>query len=184
MRSAHTTILERARFWGPRGVAGACLAAAGLAASPARATTTVTVDLSTPIGPVTHAANGSLYGVIEQKPADLANLLAPLHPNMFNNPAVAGSGYQQPVGDAIVVAGRVAPYGATVTIRFADWFPGCYSFSNMTDWEDKIKTTISRKKSAGLTNIYAYELWNEPNGTCNGDANTPKTGTTLSFNQF
>jgi hypothetical protein len=103
---------------------------------------------------------------------------------MFNNPAVAGSAYQQPVGDAIVVAGRVAPYGAKVTIRFADWFPGWYSFSNMTDWENKIQTTISRKKSAGLTNIYAYELWNEPNGTWNGDANTPKTGTTLSFDQF
>jgi hypothetical protein len=153
-------------------------------ATAAGATTTLTVDLSTPIGPVHHAANGSLYGVIEQKPADLAMLLSPLHPNMFNNPAVAGSGYQQPVGDAIVVAQRVAPHGATVTIRFADWFPGWYSFTNMADWKNKIQTTISRKNSAGLTNIYAYELWNEPNGTWNGDANTPKTGTTLTFNQF
>jgi hypothetical protein len=167
-----------------RAVAGAVLATAGLVVMPARATTTVTVDLSAPIGPATHAANGSLYGVIEQKPADLANLLAPLHPFMFNNPAVAGSGYQQPVGDAIVVAGRVAPYGATVTIRFADWFPGWYSFTNMTDWKSKIQTTIGRKQSAGLTNVYAYELWNEPNGTWNGDANTPKTGTALTFNQL
>src|SRR5579884_3572285 len=103
MRSPHARNGGRPRFWWPREIACACLAASALAASPARATTTLTVDLSTPIGPVTHAANGSLYGVIEQKPADLANLLAPLHPNMFNNPAVAGSGYQQPVGDAIVV---------------------------------------------------------------------------------
>ena len=48
MRPPHARIWERARFWGPREVAGACLAAAGLAASPARATTTVTGDFGHP----------------------------------------------------------------------------------------------------------------------------------------
>ena len=82
-------------------------AAAFMIAAPAAATS-ITVDLSTTIRPATHAANGSLYGVLETRP-DVTTLIAPLHPNMFNNPAAVGSGKQQPVGDAIVVAGRVAP---------------------------------------------------------------------------
>src|ERR1700722_13693409 len=80
--------------------------AASLAVSPAAsAVTTLTVNLSKPIGSATHAANGSLYGLTEMKPADVQGLIAPLHPHMFNNPA---ADVQQPVGDAIVVAGRVA----------------------------------------------------------------------------
>jgi hypothetical protein len=81
---------------------------------------------------------------------------------MFTNPA---ADVQQPVGDAIVVANRVAPTGAMVTIRLADWFTGFYTFTNMTDWFDKIGQTVSRKQAASLTNIYGYEIWNEPGGT-------------------
>lgn len=150
---------------------GACCAFA----RPASAET-LTVDLSKPIGPAKHLANGSLYGVIETKPADVQTLIEPLHPNMFTNPAASGPGLQQPVGDAIVVAGRVAPAGATVTIRLADWFPGWYSFTNMTDWLSKVDQTVARRKAANLTNIYGYELWNEPNGTWHS--------TTLTFNDF
>ena len=140
------------------------LAALGLSlpAKPAEAVTTLTVDLSTTLGPVTHAASGSLYGVTETLPADVMGLIAPLHPRMFNNLA---ADVQQPVGDAIVVAGRVAPTGAQVTIRLADWLTGFYTFTSMTDWLNKIGQTVSRRKAAGLTNIYAYEIWNEPNGT-------------------
>jgi hypothetical protein len=152
----------------------ASLVASSSLATPARAVTTLTADLSTPIGQVTHAASGSLYGVIETVPADVTALIAPLHPKMFNNPA---TDVQQPVGDAIVVAGRVAPIGATVTIRLADWFTGFYTFTNMTDWFNKIGQTVSRKTSAGLTNIYAYEIWNEPNGTWS-------SSNPLSFNEF
>jgi hypothetical protein len=152
---------------------GSFVAGSALAAT-AGAVTTLTVDLSAPIGPVTHAASGSLYGVLETQPADVMGLIAPLHPKMFNNPA---ADVQQPVGDAIVVAGRLAPIGATVTIRLADWFKGFYTFTTMTDWFDKIGQTVSRKKAAGLTNIYAYEIWNEPNGTWS-------SSNPLSFNEF
>ncbi|HVZ89265.1 MAG TPA: hypothetical protein VHG72_20020 [Polyangia bacterium] len=146
-----------------------------LGPSPAGATTALTVDLSSPLGPVTHAASGSLYGVLETKPADINGLVAPLHPNVFNNPA---SDVQQPVGDAIVVAGRVASTGARVSIRLADWFPGWpYGFTSMTDWFNKIGQTVSRRKAANLTNIYAYEIWNEPDGTW-------KSSNPLAFNEF
>jgi MYXO-CTERM domain-containing protein len=149
-------------------------AAGGLIATPAAAVTSLTVDLSTTIRPVTHVASGSLYGVTETLPADVNALIAPLYPNMFTNPA---ADVQQPVGDAIVVAGRVAPTGARVTVRLADWFTGFYTFTSMTDWFDKIGQTVSRKKAAGLTNIYAYEIWNEPNLTY-------ASSNPLSFNEF
>jgi hypothetical protein len=148
--------------------------AAMMAAVPAAATTTLTVDLSKTIRPATHVANGSLYGVTETKPADLTNLLGPLHPNMFSNPA---ANVQRQFGDAIVVAQRLAPFGATVTIKFSDWFTGYYAFTNMTDFSSKIATTISRKKAANLTNIYAYEIWNEPDISWGNDK-------PMSFNEF
>ncbi|HEY5955830.1 MAG TPA: hypothetical protein VIV60_04725, partial [Polyangiaceae bacterium] len=149
-------------------IAGSC------AASSAHATTTLTVDLSATIRPVTHAASGSLYGVTETLPADLNGLVAPLHPKMFTNPA---ADVQQPVGDAIVVAGRLAATGATVTIRLADWLKGFYTFTTMSDWLDKVGQTVSRKQAAKLTNVYGYEIWNEPGGTW-------ASSNSVSFNEF
>jgi hypothetical protein len=137
--------------------------AVGLGSGAAHGTTQLAVDLSSTVRPVTHVASGSLYGVLETQPADVTALIAPLHPNVFNNPA---ADVQQPIGDAIVVAGRLAPIGARVSIRLADWFPSWpYAFTNMTDWLNKVGQTASRRKTANLTNIYAYEIWNEPDGT-------------------
>ncbi len=146
----------------------ALLGAAGslVVPAPAAALTTLTVDLSQTVRPATHVGNGSLYGVTESLPADVDALIAPLHPNMFTGPA---ADQQQPWGDAIVVAGRVAPTGAKVTIRLADWFKGWYSFTNIDDWLGKIGQTVSRKQAANLQNVYAYEIWNEPNGTWKSD---------------
>ena len=139
------------------------LGALGLSPRVGLAATVLTVDVSAVVRPVTHVASGSLYGVLEKQPADITTLVAPLHPNVFNNPA---TDVQQPIGDAIVVAGRLAPIGARVTIRLADWFPGWpYAFTNITDWLNKVGQTVSRRQAAALTNIYAYEIWNEPDGT-------------------
>lgn len=139
----------------------------------AAATTTLKVDLGTTLHPVGHAASGSLYGLTEKVPADLNALVAPLHPSVFNNPA---SDVQQPVGDAIVVAGRVAPLGARVSIRLADWFPSWpYKFTNMADWFDKLGQTVTRKAASNVDDYYGYEIWNEPNGTWTSS---------LSFNDF
>src|SRR5262245_44774300 len=111
-----------------RRIAPAVFLSASLFASTAGADTSLNVDLSATIGPVTHVASGSLYGVTEKLPADVNALIKPLHPNMFTNPA---ANVQQPVGDAIVVAGRVASIGARVTVRLADWFPNWpYTFSS------------------------------------------------------
>ncbi len=166
MRSTSKKVpLRSALLWS---IAGSCVAA------PASAVTTLTVNLSTTIGPATHVASGSLYGVTETLPADVNGLITPLHPKMFTNPA---ADQQQPVGDAIVVAGRLAPTGATVTIRLADWLKGFYTFTSMADWLDKVGQTVSRRKAAGLTNIYGYEIWNEPGGTW-------ASSNPVSFNEF
>jgi len=157
---------------GTRFVAG--MALSWLVAAPAGAVTTLTVDLSKPIRPVTHAASGSLYGVTELLPADVEKLIAPLKPNMFTNPA---ANVQQPRGDAILVAARVAPSGGRVTIRLADWFAGWpYGFTNVNDWFDKLGQTVTRKKAAAEDNYYGYEIWNEPDGTWKSSS--------LAFNDF
>src|SRR4051794_37345256 len=151
----------------------ACAIASGLVET-AQAATTLTVDLAAPLGPATHVGSGSLYGVTERLPADIDKLVAPLHPKVFINPA---ADQQQPVGDAIVVAGRLAPIGARVTIRLADWVKGWpYQFTSMSDWFSKLGQTVQRKKASGLTNFYGYEIWNEPNGTWKS--------TSLAFNDF
>lgn len=163
--------------WGHRSPlgSGALLGvAAGLAASPAAADTLLSVDLSSRIGPAKHVASGSLYGVTESLPADVDALIAPLRPRMFTNPA---ANVQQPVGDAIRVAARLATTTATVTIRLSDWLTGFYDLPSMEEWLAKVEETVSRRQAAGLTNIYGYEIWNEPNLTYS--ASNP-----LSFNDF
>lgn len=167
------------------------VAAACLAPAPAHAVATLTVDLATAYRPATHVGSGFLYGVTEKLPADddLERLVGALRPRMFTNPASSDPGTQQPgiPANAIKVAARLAPLGATVTVRLADWFSGWYAFTTMTDWFAKIGTTIAAKKAADLDNIYAYEIWNEPNGswTNGGDTNAIPGGTkTLSWNAF
>src|SRR3569623_1886941 len=89
-------------------------------AQDAHAATTLSVELSSTLRPVTHVASGSLYGVLEKQPADVANLIAPLHPNVFNNPA---SDVQQPMGDAIEVADRLTAMSGRDPIRLTDRYP-------------------------------------------------------------
>lgn len=132
----------------------------------AAAASTLSVDLGTTLRPVTHCASGSLYGITETIPANISALVAPLKPGVFTNPARAGSGYQQPIGAAIPVAGRLSGTTGKVMIRLADIFPGWpYNFSGMTNWLNSVRSVIADKKASGYSNFYGYEIWNEPDGT-------------------
>lgn len=134
--------------------------------NPAFAASNLSVDCSSTIRGVTHCASGSLYGVTENKPADIPQFVAPLKPNVFTNPALAGSKNQQPIGAAIPVAGRLSNTTGKVMIRLADIFPGWpYSFTNMSDWLSKVTNVINQKKASGYSDFYGYEIWNEPDGT-------------------
>ena len=127
----------------------------------------LSIDCNNKLRKATHCASGSLYGLIENKPADFDSLVAPLHPYVFNNPARGSNGHQQPFGDALQVAKRLtASPGALVSIRLADILPGWpYRFPGLDNWLNEVKSFISDKKQSGLTNWYGYEIWNEPDGT-------------------
>jgi hypothetical protein len=148
-----------------------------VAASPAMAATfDVSVALSDSIRPVTHAASGSLYGITETLPADINAMVAPLKPRALTNPALSGSGRQQPIGAAIPVARRVASLGTRVQIRLPDVLPGWpYKWPGQATWLNEVRNVIAARKASGLTNWDGYEIWNEPPDTwpaSNGDFNT------------
>jgi len=67
-------------------IAAATISAVPVFSSLAEAATVLNVNLSMTIRPggTTHAASGSLYGVLETHPADVTKLIAPLHPFMLS----------------------------------------------------------------------------------------------------
>ncbi|SHF80675.1 cellulose-binding domain-containing protein [Vibrio gazogenes] len=133
---------------------------------------TLTVDMSDPIGPVTHAASGALYGITDSLPTDINGDVAPLHPRMYTQPARSGAGYQQPIGAAIPVSKRLANTTAEVTVRLADLLPGWpYQWSGWSHWSARVRSVIADKRASGRDNYYGYEIFNEPNITWDDDAN-------------
>lgn len=102
----------------------------------AYAANSMTVDCNSVIRGVTHCANGSLYGLTENTPYDLNELVAPLHPYVFRNPARGGNGNQHHYGDAIKVARRLSGIPiAKVSIDLADMLPYWpYRWSGMDGW--------------------------------------------------
>ena len=148
---------------------GAALAAQGAWAASA----SLSVSLSDSIRPVTHCASGSLYGITETLPSDVAGMIAPLRPHAFNQPAMAGSGRQQPIGGAIKVSERIAATTGKVQLRLADVYPGWpYKWVSSADFKTQITNVINARKASGRDNYDGYEIWNEPDGTwqsANGD---------------
>ena len=128
---------------------------------------TLYVQFDQVIKPVTHVASGALYGVVEHIPQSIEDLVAPLSPSTYVQPALAGNGAQQPYGAAIAVSERL--WGVTdaeVSIRLADVHPGWpYRWSGWSNWESKIRQVVTAKRNSGRTNFYGYEIWNEPDGT-------------------
>ncbi|MHC3467369.1 RICIN domain-containing protein [Streptomyces sp. 7R007] len=152
--------------------AGVLVAALG-AATPVQAVptsaTTLVVNANQTLRPVTHVASGSLYGLDTASiPAD--SLVQPLKPNTFVQMAPGGSqlpnGEPAPGGDALVVAPEAARAGAKVVVRMPDWYPNFpYKWVSWSDWLSAVDKQIASVRSSGATNIAAYELWNEPDGT-------------------
>ena len=134
------------------------------------------VSLGDSIKPVTHVATGSLYGLTETLPSDITKDVAPLKPNVFLSPARSGSGRQQGIGGAFLVAPRVESIGAKIQIRLADVLPGWpYKFQNMDHWKNEVTSVINDKLKSSNKNFDGYEIWNEPDGTWkneNGDFNS------------
>ncbi|MBC7388607.1 MAG: T9SS type A sorting domain-containing protein [Opitutaceae bacterium] len=135
---------------------------------------TLKVNLSNAIRPVTHCASGSLYGITEALPADVANLIAPLKPFVFTQPALSGAGHQQGVAAAAIpISAKIASTTGKVMIRLPDILTGWpYNWPGLTSYLNSVTTVINSKKASGRNNYYGYEIWNEPDGTwqaANGD---------------
>jgi len=142
----------------------------------AGAATTLSVSLSDSIRPVTHCAGGSLYGITETLPADIAGMVAPHKAHSYRNPAMAGAGHQHDIGGAIKVSERLASTGSKVQFLLADVLPNWpYKWVSTADYKSQVTTVINAKIASGRSNYSGYEIWNEPNGTwqtANGDINT------------
>jgi len=127
------------------------------------------IDLSQPYRPVTRVASGMLYGLAEEgRPDD--RWIAPLKPKNFTQMAPGGqqlpNGETAPTGDALVVAPIADRHGATVTIRMPDIYPDFpYRWVDWNDWLAKVDAIVGARLASGADNIYAYEIWNEPNWT-------------------
>jgi hypothetical protein len=151
------------------------LLTAGALPSPAQAAgTTLTVNVGTAIRPVTHVASGGLYGLAENsRPAD--STLLPLKVNTLTQPA-PGVGQkpngQPPGGDALKVAPQADRVGAAEIIRMPDIYPDFpYKWVSWDDWLGKVDTMVrARLAATSVSNVQAWEIWNEPDWTWNTGA--------------
>src|SRR5580692_3061846 len=167
--------------------AGAALAAAA-GSSGASAATTLVVDANQPFRAVTHVASGALYGLdTASVPAD--SLVEPFRPNTFVQMAPGGkqlpNGESTPGGDALVVAPEAAAAGAKVVVRMPDWYPNFpYVWVSWSNWLSAVDTQVKAVLASGDSNISAFELWNEPDGTWNTAAAGPfDAGWARTFNE-
>ncbi|MFJ7214999.1 carbohydrate-binding protein [Amycolatopsis sp. NPDC098790] len=145
--------------------------AAVTAAPAAAAGHTLVVDAASPFRPVTHAAAGGLYALAENnRPAD--STLLPLKLNTLTQPP-PGVGQkpngQPPGGDALLVAPQADRVGAAQVIRMPDIYPDFpYKWVSWDDWLSKVDTMVAKRLSAtSVSNVAAWEIWNEPDWTWN-----------------
>ncbi|WP_206683152.1 hypothetical protein [Neptunicella marina] len=138
-----------------------------LSSKPRLAKNLIRVEFDHRIKPVTHVASGALYGVVEHIPEDLQQLVTPLQPSTYLQPALAGKDAQQPYGNAVAVAERLTNVSdAKVTIRLADVLPGWpYEWTNWQQWQSKVMQVINSRQHSNSNNYYGYEIWNEPDVT-------------------
>jgi hypothetical protein len=172
-----------ARRWG---IAAAVIAVTSLLAPPAHAANqTLLVDVGSPFRPVTHVASGGLYALAENgRPAD--STLLPIKMNTLTQPP-PGVGQkpngQPPGGDGLLVAPQADRVGAGEVIRMPDIYPDFpYKWVGWDDWLSKVDTMVSARLAAGsVSNVAAWEIWNEPDWTWNtaaaGDFNAGWTRT-------
>lgn len=163
---------------------------AGALPSPAQAAgTTLTINAGTAIRPVTHVASGGLYGLAENsRPAD--STLLPIKMNTLTQPA-PGVGQkpngQPPGGDALKVAPQADRVGAAEIIRMPDIYPDFpYKWVSWDDWLGKVDTMVwARLTATSVSNIRAWEIWNEPDWTWNtGAAGTWNAGWVRTFQKI
>ena len=152
-------------------LAAAVLTAVTVVAPAQAAGHTLVVNAAAPFRPVTHAAAGGLYALAENsRPADAT--LLPLKLNTLTQPPpdVGQKPNGQPAGgDALKVAPQADRAGAAQVIRMPDIYPDFpYKWVSWDDWLAKVDTMVAKRLAAtSVSNVAAWEIWNEPDWTWN-----------------
>jgi carbohydrate binding protein with CBM35 domain len=153
------------------------VAIAGVPGEVQAANSTLTVNIAAPFRPATHAASGGLYSLAENnRPTD-----AMLYPIRMRNTVQPPPGTQHrpngqpPGGDSLLVAPQATRVGSGMVVRLPDIYPTFpYQWVSWNDWLSKIDTMVNARMAAtSVTNVEAYELWNEPDFTWNTGAAGP-----------
>jgi hypothetical protein len=171
-----TTPLSRRRWRLPGVLVAALLLVASLfgatASSQAQvsAQSVLVVNASAPIRPVTQVGNGMLYGLSDaDKPP--VELLMPLNLNTLRQPPPnhdhIPNGETDTIGDTLDIAGNAMAAGADITVDMADSLPGFpYEWFGWNDWLVRVDRMIADLQARpDITNVTAWEIWNEPDWT-------------------
>jgi hypothetical protein len=119
-------------------------------------------------------ASGGLYALAENsRPAD--STLLPIKMNTITQPppGVQQKPNGQPAGgDGLLVAPQADRVGAAEIIRMPDVYPDFpYKWVSWSDWLSKVDTMVrARLAATSVSNVAAWEVWNEPDWTWNTSA--------------
>ncbi|MEV4300158.1 lectin [Microbispora rosea] len=127
------------------------------------------VDASSVVRPVTRVASGTLYGLSDAN-TPAVSMMQPLKLHQLRQPPPLHehrpNGSPVPIGDTLNVWRNAAAVGAVITVDMADSFDGFpYNWTNWNDWYSRVDKMIAAARSAGVSNIDAWEPWNEPDWT-------------------
>jgi ricin-type beta-trefoil lectin protein len=154
------------------------------------ASSTLTVDAATVVRPVTRVGNGTLYGLKNAATPSVA-LMQPLKLNQLRQPPPGTehrpNGETVPIGDTLVIAPNAMAIGAKITVDMADIYDGFpYYWGGWTDWLARVdKMVAATKARPDITNINAWEPWNEPDWTWpTATAGTFNDGWTRTYRQL
>ncbi|XVQ82094.1 lectin [Microbispora siamensis] len=127
------------------------------------------VDAGSVVRPVTRVGSGTLYGLSDANTPPVS-IMQPLKLHQLRQPPPLHehrpNGSPVPIGDTLNIWRNAAAIGAVITVDMADSFDGFpYNWTNWNDWYSRIDKMIAAAKSAGVSNIDAWEPWNEPDWT-------------------
>lgn len=127
----------------------------------------ISVDTTSTVRAVSHVASGGLYALSDANTPN-TSLLAPLKLKTFTQAPPFGqqipNGEPKAAGQFNVIQPAAHSLGAKVMVRLPDYYDKfAYNFDSMDQWKSHVTQMVNEaKKNSG--DIYAYELWNEPNG--------------------
>lgn len=147
------------------------------------------VDAGTAIRPVSRVGSGTLYGLADENTPPVS-IMQPLRLSQLRQPPPLHehrpNGVPRPIGDTLWIAANAKAIGANITVDMADSFDGFpYWWTNWTDWLGRIDKMIAAVKARpDITNINAWEPWNEPDWTWPAAAGSWHDGWTRTYQQI